>query len=353
MGMEPETPTAKTIPLCAFAQVLQMLLCIGIALFMSSATAQVAPGRQIKFAMQSTPGSAQYDAAVRFAEAVRARSGGRLDVKLFGAGVLGNDVAVVSAMRGGTVEMAVLNTSLLAGVVKAVSVFDFPFVFKDEMEAYAVIDGPFGKKMHDLLEPVGLLGLSYWGAGVRHFHGGKRPINTLEDLKGLKIRVFETSVYVDFMKGVGANPIALPFSELYGALEQKAVDGGTQQINTMVNGKLYEVQKYVSLTGHMVNPQSVVFSKKLWDSYPVADRKLLRDAADETRIYARQLERERQIQGLEMLKTKGIQINELTAAEISKMKDKARPVIEKHTRLVGEALVNELFLVRDKARGER
>lgn len=309
--------------------------------------------RSIKFAMQNSAGSAQYDAAVKFADIVKAKSGGKMTVKVFGGGALGKDTAVVSAMQGGTVEMCVMNSSLMAGVVKEMGVLDFPFVFANEKEAYAVVDGPFGAKLHGLLESKGLVGLSYWELGFRHFHNSKRPIATLDDLKGLKIRVIETPVYVDFMNAMGANATPIPFPELYGALEQKAIDGGTQPVINMVNAKLYEVQKYYSLTGHMYNPQTVSMSKKVWDTYSADEKKVITDAVTEARDYQRQISRERNASGIAEIKAKGMVVNELPAAELAKMKEKAKPVVEKHTKLLGEPLVKELYAAVDKARAAK
>lgn len=317
--------------------------------FSAPAFAQVKE-RTIKFAMQNSAGSAQYDAAVRFADLVKAKSGGKIKVNVFGGGTLGKDTAVVSAMQGGTVDMCVMNSSLLAGVVKEMAVYDFPFVFGTEQEAYTVVDGAFGKKLHAMLEPKGLVGLSYWELGFRHFHNSKRPIAKFEDLQGLKIRVIETPIYVDFMRAMGANPVPLPYPELYGALEQGAVDGGTQPVINMTNAKLYEVQKYFSLTGHMYNPQSVIYSKKIWDNFSAEEKKLLQDAADEARDYQRKISRERNAAGLAELKAKGMLINELPAADRAKIKEKAQPVVDKYTKQIGEPLVNELYAAVDKAR---
>lgn len=330
-------------------------LCLSVSVLCTALAVQAADikPRSIKFAMQNAQGSAQYDAAMRFADIVKTKSGGQMVVKVFGSGALGKDVAVVSALQGGTVEMVVMNSSLMAGVVREMGVLDFPFVFANEAEAYTVVDGPFGKKLHALLEPKGLVGLSYWELGFRHFHNSKRPITKLEDLQGLKIRVIETPVYIDFMNAMGANATPIPFPELYGALDQKAIDGGTQPIINMVNAKLYEVQKYQSLTGHMYNPQSVVFSKKLWDTYSADEKKILQDAADEARQYQRQISRERNAKGIEELKAKGMLINELPAAELAKMREKSKPVVEKHTRLIGEPLVKELYAAVDKARAQK
>jgi tripartite ATP-independent transporter DctP family solute receptor len=317
--------------------------------FSGQAFAQVGE-RTFKFAMQNTAGSAQYDAAVKLSEIVKSKSGGKMKINVFGGGQLGKDTAVVSAMQGGTIDMCVMNSSLLAGVVKEMAVLDFPFVFANEKEADAVVDGPFGKKLHGLLEPKALVGLSYWELGFRHFHNSKRPIAKLEDLQGLKIRVIETPIYVDFMKAMSANPVPLPYPELYGALEQGAIDGGTQPVINMTSAKLYEVQKYFSLTGHMYNPQSVIFSKKVWDGLNADEKKLLQDSVDEARDYQRKISRERNASGIAELKAKGMLINELPAADRAKMKEKAQPVVDKYTKQIGEPLVNELYAAVDKAR---
>ena len=298
--------------------------------------------RVIKFAMQNPPGSAQHDAALKFAEIVKAQSVGKLQVQVFGGGTLGKDVAVVAALQGGTVEMALMSASLLSGLVRQMSVFDLPFVFASEAEAYAVVDGPFGKKLHGLLDAKGLVGLNYWEAGATHFHSGKRPFERLEDFQGVTIRAIETPVAIDFISALGANPVPVPFPELYGALEQKVVDGGTAPVIVMLNARLYEVQKYASLSGHMVLVQSLLFSKKAWDSYSADERSLLQAAADEARGVERQLARERNAKALAELKARGMSINQLPASELARMKARAQPVIDKHTKAIGAGTVADL-----------
>ena len=317
---------------------------------MGAAHAADIKDRNLKIAMQNNPGSAQYDGAQKFADIVSQRSGGKIKVKLFGGGALGKDTAVVSAMQGGTIDMCVMNSSLLVGVAKEFGVLDFPFAFNDEKEAYAVVDGPFGKKLHDKLSEKGLIGLSYWELGFRHFHNSKRPIAKLEDLQGLKIRVIETPLYIDFMNAMGANATPIPFPELYTALEQKTVDGGTQPYINLVNAKLYEVQKFLSLTRHMYNPQSLLLSKKTWDKLSNDEKKIILDAANEARDYQRQISRERNAQALETLK-KSMQVNELPPQELAKMREKAKPVIDKYTKELGEPLVKEMYAEIAKARG--
>lgn len=297
--------------------------------------------RTLKLATQTTAGTATYDASVKFAELVKAKTGGALNIKVYGGGTLGKDVAVVSSMQGGTIDFCVMNSSLLAGVAREMGILDFPFVFQNEKEAYAVLDGNFGKKLHAVLTPKGVVGLSYWEQGWRQFHTGKKQITKADDLVGLKIRVIETPIYTDFMKAMGANATPLPYPELYTALEQKAIDGGTQPVTNVVNAKLYEVQKYLTISNHMYSPQSVLIGKKAWDSFTPAQQKAVQEAADEARDLQRKLSQQRNAQGLDELKTK-MTINSLPPAELAKMAEKAKPVVAKYTAIVGEPLVAEL-----------
>ena len=305
-----------------------------------------------KLATQTTAGTATFDASQKFADLVKQKSGGRMTVKVFGGGSLGKDVAVVSAMQGGTIEFCVMNSSLLAGVVKEMGVLDFPFVFANEKEAYTVLDGPFGQKLHGLLAPKGIVGLSYWEQGFRQIHTGRKPIASADDIKGMKIRVIETPIYVDFMNALGANAVPLPYPELYTALEQKAIDGGTQPVTNMINGKLYEVQKFLTISNHMYSPQSLIVGKKAWDKLTADEQKVVQAAADEAREFQRRLSVQRNTEGLTELK-KTMTVNLLPEAERMKMKERTKGVVDKYTTIVGAPLVQEMTSELAKARAKK
>lgn len=305
-----------------------------------------------KLATQTTAGTATFDASQKFAELVKQKSGGKMTVKVFGGGTLGKDVAVVSAMQGGTIEFCVMNTSLLAGVAKETGILDFPFVFANEKEAYAVLDGPFGRKLHATLEPKGIIGLSYWEQGFRQIHTGKKPVTTADDIKGMKIRVIETPIYLDFMNALGANAVPLPYPELYTALEQKAIDGGTQPVTNVVNAKLYEVQKYLTISNHMYSPQSIIVGKPAWDKLSADEKGVIQAAADEARDFQRQLSVQRNAEGLTELK-KTMTVNVLPEAERTKMKERTKAVVEKYTAIVGAPLVQEMNAELAKARARK
>jgi tripartite ATP-independent transporter DctP family solute receptor len=317
-----------------------------------SANAQAAKARELKLALQTNPGTAQYDGIEKFAELVKQKSGGKLGVKIFGGGQLGGDLPVVSSLQGGTIEMSLMNASLLNGLVKEFSVLDFPFLFNSEEEAYAVVDGPVGKKLMGMLPAKGIVGLAYPELGFRHIHNSKRPVNKLEDLQGLKIRVIQTPVYIDTLNALGANATPLPFPEVYNALEQKTVDGATNPLVTIPVMKFNEVQKYLTITRHQYNPQIIIVSKKAWDKLSPDEQKVLQEAANEARDFERKVSREKNAQALETLK-KTMQIVELSPQEIEKMRQKVQPVIAKHSKLVGEDIVKEVNAEVAKVRGKK
>ena len=172
----------------------------------------------------------------------------------------------------------------------------------------------------------------------------------MEDIAGLKLRVIPNPINVDWVNALGANPTPLPFPELYAALEQKAVDGQENPVATIQGAKLYEVQKYMTLTNHQYNPQSVIISKKFWDALSADEKKIVQDAATESAKYQREQSRAAAGTILEDLKKNGMQVTELPAAEVAKLRDKMKPVIAKHSASVGEATVKSMMAELDKLR---
>ncbi|HVE53478.1 MAG TPA: TRAP transporter substrate-binding protein [Ramlibacter sp.] len=313
------------------------------AVALAAAGVAQAQTRTIKFANQNAKGHPVVLGMERFAELVDQKSGGKIKVQVFPGGALGSDQANVSALQGGTLEMASMNSGIFASLVKDFAVYDFPFLFGNPREADAVVDGVFGRNLHAKLEEKGLIGLGYYELGFRHITNSRRPITKVEDIAGLKLRVIPNPINVDWVTALGANPTPLPFPELYAALEQKAVDGQENPVATIKGAKLFEVQKFMTLTNHQYNPQSIVISKKVWDTLSAGDRKVLQDAATESIGYQRTQSRAALQSGLEDLKKGGLQVNELPAAEVSKLRDKMKPVIAKHSATVGEATVQAMM----------
>lgn len=307
-----------------------------------AASAQDVREHTIKFATQNPKGHPIVVGMEKFAEIVSTKSGGKIKVTLFPGGVLGGDAPNVSAAQGGTLDMVVMNSGILANVEKAFTIYDFPFMFATPQEADAVVDGPFGRMMNAKLESKGLVGLAYWELGFRNITNSKRPITKVEDIAGLKLRVIPNAINVDWVTALGGNPTPMAFPEVYGALEQKAIDGQENPWTVINANKFYEVQKYATVTNHQYNPQSVFISKKTWDGLNAAERKILQDAATETAPYQRKVSREQMGAALDNMKKNGMQVNELSPAELAKFREKMKPVIEKHTAAVGADTVAAL-----------
>ena len=294
------------------------------------ASAQDIKERSFKLAQQNPKGHPLITGAEKFAEIVAAKSGGKIKINLFPGGVLGGDAPTVSALQGGTVEMTVLNSGILASQVKDFEVYDFPFMFANGREADAVVDGPFGQKLHAKLSDKGIVGLAYWELGFRNITNSKRAINKVEDLDGLKLRVIPNAINVDWVKAVGGNPTPMAFPEVYAALESKAIDGQENPLNVILANKFAEVQKFLTLSNHQYNPQSVIFSKKVWDTLSADEKKILQDAAQEAAVFQRKTSRDAAAGNLDALKKAGMTVTELPAAEQAKLREKFKPVVDKH-----------------------
>lgn len=319
-------------------------LALGAVAFLSGglASAQDIKERTIKMSTLNPKGHPIVLGMEKFAENVTSGSGGKIKVQLFPGGVLGNDAVTISSVQGGTVDIHIANAGIFAAQVKEFGVFDFPFLFATPQEADAVVDGPFGQMMMAKLDSKNMHGLAFFDLGFRNITNGKRPINKVDDIAGLKLRVIPNAINVDWVSALGANPTPMPFTEVYTALEQRAIDAQENPLTVIEANKFFEVQKYLTITNHQYNPQLVVVSKKLWDSLSADEKKLLSAAAQQAALYQRKVSREQAAIALDSLKKKGMQVTEITGPELQKFRDKMKPVIDKHTALVGPETVNAL-----------
>ncbi len=298
--------------------------------------------RAIKFGLNGPETHPAAAGMKKFAELVQAKSGGKMKVNLFFGATLGSDQAITTSIQGGTVEMSVMNSGILASLAKELAIFDFPFLFANEKESDAIVDGPVGKKMHKLLEEKGVVGVAYWELGYRHITNSKRALNKVEDIDGLKLRVIPNPINVDWVKALGANPTPMPFPEVYGGLESKAIDGQENPVAVIAANKFWEVQKHMALTNHQYNPQSVIFSKKVWDTYSAAEKKVIEDSAVEATKFQREQSRAAVAANLELLKKNGMTVTQFSPEEVNKLREKMKPVIAKYSANVGEATVSEV-----------
>jgi tripartite ATP-independent transporter DctP family solute receptor len=286
----------------------------------------------------------------KFAQVVEQKSGGKIKVREFPSSSLGSETQQQSALQGGTQEMMSASTTTLVGIVPEFGVLDFPFLFANEREADAFLDGPMGKRLLDRLPAHGLVGLAYWENGFRNVTNSKRPITRLEDLAGLEIRVMQNPVYLEAFKTVNANPVPMAFGELFTALETKTVDAQENPYSIILGNKFDEVQKYLSITRHSYNAFIVLVSKQFWDKLSPTEKQILQDAAVEARTYERQVARAAASKDLAALKAKGMQVNELAPAEIARMRAALKPVSDKFGASYDPAFMRDLNAEMDRIR---
>ena len=306
--------------------------------------------RNLKIAAVLQADSPYVIAAQKFADTVSQKSGSKIKAKVFAGGSLGGDVAVISSLQGGTVDMTMVSAGLLSGLSKDFGVFSIPLLFSDAKQAYDVLDGPVGKKFLDLLPSKGLVGLGWWEYGFHNVTNSKRPVIKWEDIQGLKIRTQQIPVVIEAINALSANAVPMPFTELYTALESKAVDGQQNTLNTIEKANFYEVQKYVSTTRHIYDPIVVLFSKKVWDRLAEDERKVIQDAVAELTPYQRQLNQQAEVKALEALKSKGMTVTDFIPQERERMSEKLKPVTQKHMQNGDPTLMKELFVEIEKHR---
>ncbi|WP_354003704.1 TRAP transporter substrate-binding protein [Ramlibacter aurantiacus] len=325
---------------------------IAPALIACGAYAQDIKERTLKFSFVQPQDSHMGFGAKKFADLVAQKSGNKMKVRLYPNGTLGGDLQTVSALQGGTIEITTLPPSLLVGLNKEYGVFDLPFLFADFKEADAVLDGPVGKRFLEKA-PQGLVGLAYWDHGFRNVSNGRKPIAKAEDFQGLKLRVVQTPLMIESFNTLGANAVPLPFTELFTAMETRAVDGQDNPIVAFETNKFHEVQKHLSTTRHVYNPLIVLVSQKAWDGLSADEKQVLSSAAVETRAEQRRASREMEQKAIANIRSKGVTVTEVSPAERARMRERVKPVIDKFTRELGEDVVKPFHMEIEKVRASK
>ena len=278
----------------------------------------------------------------KFTEIVALKTGGKITVKEFPSLALGNEMQQISALAGGIQEAFAPGTAPVASVVKDFGLLDLPFLVSNSAQADALLDGPFGEALLAKLPEKGLIGLAFWENGFRHVTNSKRPINRIEDLDGLKIRVQQNPVFIETFKALKTNPVPMSFAELFGALESKALDAQENPYLITRSSRLYEVQKHLSATSHAYGVIVFLVSKKFWDKLTPDEQKILRAAALDARDYERQVSRMQAKTAIEDLTNKGMIFNEVKPAETERMRAATQAVVDKFMQAYDPATVKLL-----------
>ncbi|NOG69088.1 TRAP transporter substrate-binding protein [Roseicella sp. DB1501] len=240
----------------------------------------------------AAPGNPRSLAAERMAALLKERSNGRIELRVAGSAQLGDDAAMLTALRTGTLDLSVNSQGAASAVLPELAALGLPFLFADATAAYGVVDGAIGEELAKRFEGVGLISLGFWDNGIRHTTNSKRPIAQPADLKGLKIRTPPDPMTIDIFQSLGAATQQINFGELYVALQQGVVDGQENPLANIQSSKLFEVNKYISLTGHKWECNPVLVSRIAWGRLKPEDRKLLQETAREATTYQRGLSQE-------------------------------------------------------------
>lgn len=265
---------------------------------------------KLRFAHAGPETSSQHQAALEFAKAVKERSQGKLEVQVFPGSQLGNDASVIGGVRGGSIDMMMAGSGNFAGLSSRFEVLDIPFLFRDREHAYKAVDQQVGQELMKALEASGLKQLAFWEVGFRSITTKNRAVRTPADVKGLKIRTQPNPVHVQAWKLLGTNPVPMPLSELYSALESGAVDAQEHPIEITYSAKFHEVQKHLTLTRHAFTAMPVVLNKAKFDGLAPELQKVLIDAAQEAKQFQRALNQKNEASIIAELRKSGMSVIE-------------------------------------------
>ena len=271
------------------------------------------------------------EAVVRMGKKLETASNGRLSIQMYPSMQLGGEKEMIEQAQVGALAIARISVGPMGPIVPELNVFNLPFMFRDNAHMEKVIDGPIGDEMLKKLSDhptANLVGLCWMNAGTRNVYNSKRPIKTPEDLKGLKIRMMGNPVFVDSMNALGGNGVAMGFDQLINAMQTGVVDGAENNEPSYESGQHYRYAKFYSNTGHLMIPEILIFSKRIWQGLPDADRALILKLAREAQQEERSLWYEKEKASLDAMKQAGTEINDV--ADKKPFQTAVKPVWDKY-----------------------
>ena len=295
---------------------------------------------EIKFAHVVNDKDAFHVAAVKFKELVEKNTKGEITVTLFTDAKLGDERTLLERMKMGIVDSAIITNGPIINFVPAFGVIDLPFLFRDPDHAYKVLDGSIGQKLLAEMESQGWKGLSFGERGFRNLTNSKRAVKTPEDIKGLKIRVMQNPVYVDSFKALGANAVPMAWTEVLTALQQGTVDGQENPLNVIMAFKLYDVQKYLSITRHAYAPAPILMSTITWKKLTPAQQQIMKKAAQDAADFERAWDNKMESDWLKELENKGMMVSK---PDLKPFLAAVKPVYEQYTPKYGKNLLDSII----------
>ena len=289
----------------------------------------------------------------QFAANVEKATGGKVVIEVFGNSTLGGEDKMLIALQSGTQDLYMGALAPISARKKEMQIFDFPFLFGSDAEAAHVLDGPVGRKMLDGLADMNIQGLVWSGGAFRNMSNSKKPLSSMADMKGLKVRVMQSPMALASFNAMGMNAVPMAFPEVYPALETRALDGYEHPVVDMYANKIFEVQKYLTITNHVYTPVALLASKKWWASLTPDQQKAVQKVAEETRAFQRSQELQQAGEVVSQLKAKGMWVSEMPAAELDKIRAAVQPVIDKNSETIGSEFAQSFYVELKKFRARK
>ncbi|MDR0258675.1 MAG: DctP family TRAP transporter solute-binding subunit [Comamonas sp.] len=307
------------------------------------APAQAQEGKRARLGHSLADSHPRAIAMKQFAADVAKATDGKVLIDVYSSATLGSEDKMLIAVQSGTQDLYMGALSPIAARKKALQIFDFPFLFASDAEAAHVLDGPIGRQMLDGISDMKMRGLVWAGGAFRNMSNSKRPLASLADMKGLRVRVMQSPMALASFNAMGMNAVPMAFSEVYPALEIKALDGYEHPVVDMYANKMYEVQKYLTITNHVYTPVALIASDKWWSALTPAQQQAVQQSAEKARTLQRSEELRQAGEVVAQLKSHGMQVGEMPPAELEKIRAAVQPVIDKNQATVGQEFAQSFY----------
>ncbi|HLR12483.1 MAG TPA: DctP family TRAP transporter solute-binding subunit [Burkholderiaceae bacterium] len=320
-----------------------------VTFMLGATTAAHAKKQTLKLGHFSTAESTYGKGLYRFSEIVAEKTDGEVEIKIYNSGQLGNESQQIASLRSGIQAFFLVSSSPLTQLNPNMQILDFPGLLKDQEQAYKFLDGEAGTEILAGLEEKNLKGLAYWENGFRQFTNNRRAIESVEDFKGLKVRVIPSPMYIDMFENLGTHAVEMPFNELYTALETGIVDAQDNTMLTNEMAKFDEVQKHLTITNHIYNPMVLLVSKKIWDSLSEDVQEIIQEAALEAGQYNREVSQEAVESFIQAFEDGGVEVYRFSPEQTRAMTDMMRPAIDRYLEKLDASFIERAFKAADYA----
>ena len=268
------------------------------------------------------------EAVKKMSEVLEEKTGGRLCIEVYHSAQLGEEKDTIEQTKFGVIDMARVSLGPFNNLIEETKVVSLPYIFRSVEHMHQVMDGDIGADIAAAFEPQGYVALAFYDAGSRSFYNSEKPINSMADLAGMKVRVMQSDIFVDMMAALGANATPMPYGEVYSSLETGVIDGAENNWPSFESSGHYEVAKYFTLDEHLIVPEVLVMSKMTWDKLSPEDQAAVREAAQESVPYMRELWAAREKESEEKVRAAGVEI--VSGIDKTPFIEAMVPVYEKH-----------------------